>query len=43
MTPVEVQQGDGPVILGLPHTGTFVPDDIHARFEALIDGFPLLA
>ena len=26
MTPVEVQQGDGPVILGLPHTGTWLPD-----------------
>lgn len=34
MTPVEVVQGDGPVILGLPHTGTFVPDDIQARLNA---------
>ena len=25
MTPVEVVRGDGPVILGLPHTGTAVP------------------
>lgn len=31
MTPVEVIQGDGPVILGLPHTGTFVPGEIFAR------------
>lgn len=31
MTPVEVTQGDSPVILGLPHTGTFLPDEIFAR------------
>ena len=24
MTPVEVTRGDGPVILGLPHTGTWL-------------------
>jgi len=28
MMPVEVVQGDGPVILGLPHTGTFVPPGV---------------
>ena len=28
MTPVTVQAGTGPVVLGLPHTGTFVPDDL---------------
>ncbi len=28
MNPVEVFQGDGPIVLGLPHTGTHVPDDI---------------
>lgn len=28
MTPVDVVRGDGPVILGLPHTGTWLPDDI---------------
>jgi N-formylglutamate deformylase len=28
MTPVEVVQGIGPIILGMPHGGTFVPDDI---------------
>ncbi len=33
MTPVEITQGDGPVILGLPHTGTFLPDDIRARLN----------
>jgi len=34
MTPVEVVQGDSPVILGLPHTGTWLPEDIHARLNA---------
>lgn len=33
MTPVEINRGDSPVILGLPHTGTFVPDDIMTRFN----------
>lgn len=28
MTPVTVTRGAGPVVLGLPHTGTFIPDDI---------------
>ena len=31
MTPVTVSQGDSPVILGLPHTGTYVPEAIFAR------------
>ncbi len=30
MTPVEVSRGDGPIVLGLPHTGTWLPDDIRA-------------
>ena len=30
MTPVDVFQGDSPIVLGLPHTGTYVPDDIMA-------------
>ncbi|SEW35986.1 formiminoglutamase [Aliiroseovarius sediminilitoris] len=34
MTPVEVHQGDSPIVLGLPHTGTYVPDDIKARLNA---------
>ncbi|PYG28819.1 N-formylglutamate deformylase [Pelagimonas varians] len=34
MTPVEIQQGDSPIVLGLPHTGTFVPDDIFANLNA---------
>ncbi len=28
MTPVTVSQGSCPIVLGLPHTGTHVPDDI---------------
>jgi N-formylglutamate deformylase len=28
MTPVEIVHGDGPIILGMPHTGTLVPDDV---------------
>ena len=28
MTPVEVTQGASPLVLGMPHTGTFVPPDI---------------
>ncbi len=33
MNPVEVQKGTGPIVLGLPHTGTYVPDDIFARLN----------
>ncbi len=29
-----VQRGDGPIVLGQPHGGTFVPDDIAARLNA---------
>ncbi|MFT6074788.1 MAG: formiminoglutamase [Yoonia sp.] len=28
MKPVTVNQGSGPIVLGLPHTGVFVPDDV---------------
>ena len=34
MIPVEVTRGDGPVVLGLPHTGSWLPDDIRARLNA---------
>ncbi|MDN5568418.1 MAG: N-formylglutamate deformylase [Paracoccus sp. (in: a-proteobacteria)] len=34
MTPVEVHEGDSAVILGLPHTGTYVPAEIHDRLNA---------
>lgn len=30
MTPVEIHHGDSPIVLGLPHTGTYVPDEILA-------------
>lgn len=33
MKPVEIIRGDLPVVLGLPHTGTFVPDDIFNRLN----------
>ena len=33
MNPVEVTRGESPVVLGFPHTGTFVPDDILARLN----------
>ena len=33
MKPFEVIQGDGPVILGQPHGGTYVPDAIMAAFN----------
>ncbi|QPM91663.1 N-formylglutamate deformylase [Pseudooceanicola algae] len=33
MRPVDSFAGDGPLVLGLPHCGTHVPDDILARFN----------
>ena len=30
MSPVEITRGDSPIVLGLPHTGTYVPDAIAA-------------
>jgi N-formylglutamate deformylase len=30
MNPVEVTRGDGPVVLGMPHTGSYVPGDVLA-------------
>jgi N-formylglutamate deformylase len=33
VTPFEVIQGDSPIILGQPHGGTFVPDDIAATLN----------
>lgn len=33
MTPVTVVQGSSPIVLGLPHTGTFVPDDVYANLN----------
>lgn len=41
MRPVDIQRGDGPIVLGLPHTGTWLPDEIrqnlNARGEILAD------
>lgn len=31
MNPVEVHSGNSPVVLGLPHTGTYLPDAIQAQ------------
>ena len=33
MTPVDIIKGEGPIILAMPHTGLYVPDDIYARFN----------
>lgn len=35
MTPVTIIQGSGPIILGQPHSGTFVPDGILAQLNDL--------
>ena len=34
MSVVEVVHGNGPVVIGLPHTGTDVPPDVWARLDA---------
>lgn len=31
--PVEVRQGDSPIVLGLPHTGTHLPANVHAALN----------
>jgi formiminoglutamase len=31
MTPVAVVRGSGPIVLGLPHTATWLPEDVAAR------------
>jgi formiminoglutamase len=33
VTPVEIVPGQGPLVLGLPHTGLFVPDEIMSRLS----------
>ncbi len=35
MKMVEVERGTGPIVLGLPHTGTWLPDDVAARLNDL--------
>ncbi|MDA5094993.1 N-formylglutamate deformylase [Aliiroseovarius sp. KMU-50] len=34
MNVFDVIRGDSPIVLGQPHGGTFVPEDIHARLNA---------
>jgi len=34
MKPVDVVQGDGPILLGLPHTGTYLPPKVGAALNA---------
>jgi len=33
MMPVEVIRGEGPIVLGLPHTGTYVPSDVAEKLN----------
>lgn len=33
MTPVTIERGDSPLVLGMPHTGTYIPPDIKARLN----------
>jgi formiminoglutamase len=35
MTPVEVTRGAGPIILGMPHGGMFLPPEVRARLNPL--------
>ena len=35
MTPVEVSRGAGPIILGMPHGGMFLPPEVRARLNPL--------
>lgn len=34
MNPVDIKRGDSPIILGLPHTGTWLPGDVFACLTA---------
>jgi len=33
VTPVEIFEGDAPVVLGMPHPGTWLPDEVRARLN----------
>ncbi|MGI9399967.1 MAG: N-formylglutamate deformylase [Rhizobiaceae bacterium] len=35
MKPVEVKRGDSPIVLGLPHTGIYLPEDVYARLTPM--------
>lgn len=34
MNPVDIIRGDSPIILAMPHSGLYVPDDIYTRLNA---------
>ncbi|HRI99305.1 MAG TPA: N-formylglutamate deformylase [Hyphomonas sp.] len=34
MNPVDVKQGSGPIVLGFPHSGTFIPQDMFEQLTA---------
>ncbi|MCC5989034.1 MAG: N-formylglutamate deformylase [Pararhodobacter sp.] len=34
MSPVQINRGDGPVLLAMPHTGTYLPPEIGSRLNA---------
>ena len=38
MNPVSIQPGDSPIVLAMPHTGTYVPEEIWADLNALGQG-----
>lgn len=35
MTPVDIIKGEGPIILAMPHSGLYVPDDVHIKFNGI--------
>ncbi|WP_422384093.1 N-formylglutamate deformylase [Roseibium album] len=35
MQPLDVTRGDGPLVLGVPHSGTYIPEDILERLNSL--------
>ena len=42
MNPVDVARGNGPIVLGLPHTGTYVPEEIwHALNDNVARGWTI--
>jgi len=35
MTPVEITRGNSPIVLGLPHTGTWLPEEVKAQLTPI--------
>lgn len=33
MKPVAIHRGDGPIVLGLPHSGIYIPDEIYSQLN----------